>query len=103
MLRASCTRAVTCLPCRGSALVVADGGSGGRTVRDECATLEAPRRISLSHARGQILEKIDEELRGADDLPSAGAANALAGAVCLERLDSSRVSLQPVLDRLMMS
>ena len=42
--------------------------------------------------RGQILEKIDEELRGADDLPSAGAANALAGAVCLEQLDSAQVS-----------
>ena len=45
----------------------------------------------VARCRGQILEKIDEELRGADDLPSAGAANALAGAVCLEQLDSSQV------------
>jgi hypothetical protein len=40
------------------------------------------------------LEKIGEELRGADDLPSANATNALAGAACLQQLDSAHVCMR---------
>lgn len=78
-------------------LLPADDQLRGSVLREMCCVL--PAACCDSHAnhcasRGQILEKIDKELRGADDLPSCGAANALAGAVCLEQLDSAQVRLE---------
>lgn len=45
--------------------------------------------------RGQVLEKVHDELRTAELITAAASANALAAAACLEQLDAPQVIIYP--------